>query len=67
MKTIMDKIGGRKMFLTMILFTISTICLFTNCSSFSEWGEFTKWLFGIFAVGNIGEHCSNQFGKKNSN
>ena len=61
-----EKIGGRKMFLAIILFLTATLCLFLDVATFSEWSEFTKWLFGIFAVGNFGEHMGKQFGGKDN-
>jgi len=63
---LIDKLGGRKMVLAVVLFLIATLCLFIDIAEFSEWGEFTKWLFGIFAVGNFGEHLGKQFGGKNN-
>tara|TARA_R110000751_G_C13447997_1_gene443774 strand:- start:4 stop:207 length:204 start_codon:yes stop_codon:yes gene_type:complete len=64
MKKMINIIGGRKMFLALILFFIACVCLFTGIAQFGEWGEFCKWLFGIFALGNLGEHVGKQFGGK---
>jgi len=64
MKKLISILGGRKMFLALTLFVIASVCLFTGIAQFTDWGEFSKWLFGIFAVGNLGEHVGKQFGGK---
>lgn len=64
MREFIKKIGGRKMLLAIVLFAIATICLFVGIADFPSWGEFCKWLFGIFAIGNFGEHIGQQFGGK---
>ena len=27
---------------------------------FAGWAEFVKWIFGIYAAGNVGEHVSKK-------
>ena len=56
-------IGGRKMFFAILLFVCSTVFLFMGQADFSDWSDFVMWIFGIYAVGNAGEHLSN-IGKK---
>ena len=43
MKKMINIIGGRKMFLALILFFIACVCLFTGIAQFGEWGEFCKF------------------------
>tara|TARA_R100000030_G_scaffold70585_2_gene54205 strand:+ start:354 stop:515 length:162 start_codon:yes stop_codon:yes gene_type:complete len=44
----------------MILFLASIVFVATNQADFSQWSEFVKWVFGIYAAGNVGEHVSNK-------
>tara|TARA_R100000030_G_scaffold12562_1_gene8400 strand:- start:683 stop:844 length:162 start_codon:yes stop_codon:yes gene_type:complete len=44
----------------MILFLASIVFVATNQADFSQWAEFVKWVFGIYAAGNVGEHVSNK-------
>ena len=60
MNKVFDLLGGRKMALSIILFIIATILLFVGKADFSSWGEFIKWIFGIYAVGNGAEHLANR-------
>ena len=60
MEKLFNALGGRKMFLALMLFIIATILLIMNTAQFSEWAEFIKWVFGIFALGNAGEHLAKR-------
>jgi len=62
MTKLFDLLGGRKMALAIILFVIATVLLFVGKADFSSWGEFIKWIFGIYAVGNGAEHLANRKG-----
>ncbi len=44
----------------MILFLASIVFVATNQADFGQWSEFVKWVFGIYAAGNVGEHVSNK-------
>lgn len=61
---VMEKIyawfGGRKMFLGMFLFVLATLLfIFSDKTDFAGWSELVMWIFGIYAVGNVGEHLSD--------
>tara|TARA_R110002050_G_scaffold116946_1_gene233608 strand:- start:35652 stop:35837 length:186 start_codon:yes stop_codon:yes gene_type:complete len=51
-------LGGRKMTFALLLFIIATVILWTGKSNFDEWSNFIIWIFGSYAVGNVGEHMS---------
>ena len=63
MEKVFGFIGGRKMFFAILLFICATLFLFTGKADFTDWSQFVMWIFGIYAVGNTGEHLSN-LGKK---
>ena len=60
MNKVFDLLGGRKMALAIILFIIATVLLFIGKADFSSWGEFIKWIFGIYVVGNGAEHIAKR-------
>lgn len=60
MTKLFDLLGGRKMALAIILFIIATVLLFVGKADFANWGEFIKWIFGIYAVGNGAEHLAKR-------
>ena len=55
MKKFFSAIGGRKMFFALILMTIVSVFLFTNKCEFEQWSNFVIWVFGTYAIGNVGE------------
>jgi len=60
MATIYDWFGGRKLFFGMVLFVIATLLfLFSDKTDFDGWSQLVMWIFGIYAVGNVGEHLSD--------
>lgn len=64
MNKVFEFLGGRKMALAIILFVIATILLWMGKADFSDWSEFIKWIFGIYAVGNGTEHIANNLKKE---
>lgn len=59
MENIYAWFGGRKMFLGMFLFVLATLLfIFSDKTDFAGWSELVMWIFGIYAVGNVGEHLS---------
>ena len=52
------------MFFAILLFLSSTFFLIIGKAEFSDWSQFVMWIFGIYAVGNAGEHLSNIGNKK---
>ena len=57
-------IGGRKMFFALILMSVVSGFLFTNKCDFNQWSNFVIWIFGSYAIGNMGEHIANGIAKK---
>ena len=49
---------SRKLLCAGICFVSATIALWIGHADFSEWGDFVKWIFGIYAAGNVGEHVA---------
>tara|TARA_Y100000310_G_scaffold299812_1_gene334966 strand:+ start:466 stop:648 length:183 start_codon:yes stop_codon:yes gene_type:complete len=50
---------SRKLLILLSLLVISSTMVFAGHGDFSTWQEFAKWLFGIYATGNVGEHIAN--------
>jgi len=44
----------------MILFITSIVFVAIDKADFTQWADFVKWVFGIYAAGNVGEHVSNK-------
>jgi len=65
MNKLFSAIGGRKMFFALILMIIVSTILFADKCNFDQWSNFVIWVFGTYALGNIGEHVAEKFGKKN--
>lgn len=60
MENIYAWFGGRKLFFGLLLFVISTILFLTSDKTdFDGWSTLVMWIFGIYAVGNVGEHISD--------
>ena len=51
---------SRKLLCASVCFAAATVALVTNAATFQEWGDFVKWVFGIYAAGNVGEHISEK-------
>jgi len=60
MSMIKTQLQSKKLMFAMILFLASIVFVATNQADFSQWSEFVKWVFGIYAAGNVGEHVSNK-------
>jgi hypothetical protein len=59
MEKIYSWFGGRKLFFGLLLFVIATMLfVFSKQTDFEGWSELVMWIFGIYAVGNVGEHLS---------
>ena len=55
--------GGRKLFFGLLLFVIATtLFLVSDKTDFDGWSTLVMWIFGIYAVGNVGEHLSDGLG-----
>jgi|TARA_R110000744_G_scaffold375482_4_gene488971 hypothetical protein len=60
MSVLKSQLQSKKLMFAMILFIASIIFVATNQADFSQWAEFVKWVFGIYAAGNVGEHVSTK-------
>lgn len=60
MKTLKEQLSSKKLVLALLLFIASVIFLLTEYALFSEWSDFVKWIFGLYAAGNVGEHVSTK-------
>ena len=58
MEKMYEFIGGRKMFLALILAMSVTLFLLIEKCDFDQWSNFVIWIFGTYAVGNGVEHLS---------
>jgi len=58
MNKIYEFLGGRKMTLAIFLFVVATVMLWVGKSDFGGWSNLIIWIFGTYAVGNVGEHLS---------
>lgn len=50
---------SRKLIVLIFLLLTSIGMVFTGHGDLQTWTEFAKWIFGIYAVGNVGEHFVN--------
>jgi len=53
-------LGSKKLICAFGCFTAATIFVLAGKADFAGWAEFTKWIFGIYAAGNVGEHVSKK-------
>jgi len=60
MKTLKTQLQSKKLMLAVVLFIASIVFLLTEYADFGQWADFVKWVFGIYAAGNVGEHVSNK-------
>lgn len=63
MTSIYKFLGGRKLFFALLLTVISLVLVFTGDCNCEQWLDFQKWIYGAFAVGNMGEHIASKFRK----
>ena len=53
-------LGSKKLLCAGICFIAATVFVLAGKADFYGWAEFTKWIFGIYAAGNVGEHAANK-------
>lgn len=51
---------SRKLLCAGICFTAATAAMLAGIGDFEGWADFTKWIFGIYAAGNVGEHVAKK-------
>lgn len=55
---------SRKLLCACVCFLFATVALTMNAATFQEWADFIKWVFGIYAAGNVGEHITDKENKQ---
>ena len=60
MSVLKTQLQSKKLAFAVLLFVSSVIFVATGQADFGQWSEFVKWVFGIYAAGNVGEHVSNK-------
>ena len=63
MNNFFNKMGGRKLIFAILLTAIASLMLWFDKSTTAEWREFMIWIYGTYAVGNVGEHLSGMMKK----
>ena len=51
---------SKKLMCAGICFLAATIFVLAGKADFYGWAEFVKWIFGIYAAGNVGEHVAKK-------
>tara|TARA_R110000824_G_scaffold265390_1_gene454272 strand:- start:12976 stop:13164 length:189 start_codon:yes stop_codon:yes gene_type:complete len=54
---------SRKLLCAAVCFSCASAALLAGMAEFKEWADFAKWIFGLYAAGNVGEHVAS---KKNT-
>ena len=57
-------IGNRKLVCAGVCFIAASVFVGLGRADFAGWADFVKWVFGIYAAGNVGEHVSSNIGTK---
>ena len=60
----MMDLASKKLVCAGVCFVAASIFVVLGKADFQGWAEFTKWIFGIYAAGNVGEHASKNLGLK---
>lgn len=51
---------SRKLLCAGVCFASASIALAFGMADFQGWSDFVKWVFGIYAAGNVGEHVTKK-------
>jgi hypothetical protein len=51
---------SRKLLCAGICFISAGAFVLAGKASFVEWADFIKWIFGLYAAGNVGEHVAGK-------
>ena len=60
----MMNISNRKLVCAGVCFIAASVFVGIGKADFAGWADFVKWVFGIYAAGNVGEHVSSNIGTK---
>ena len=52
------------MFFALVLMIIVSVFLIIDKCAFEQWSNFVVWVFGTYAIGNMGEHIAKGISKK---
>ena len=53
-------IANRKLICASVCFIAASVFVALGRADFYGWAEFVKWIFGIYAAGNVGEHVAKK-------
>ena len=51
---------SRKLLCASICFVCASSALLYGMAEFGDWADYTKWIFGLYAAGNVGEHVAKK-------
>ncbi|MDA1237319.1 MAG: hypothetical protein O3A15_00035 [Proteobacteria bacterium] len=51
---------SRKLLCATICFACASAALLYGMAEFKDWADFVKWIFGLYAAGNVGEHVAKK-------
>ena len=51
---------SRKLLCAAICYISATAALLYGMAEFKDWADFVKWIFGLYAAGNVGEHVARK-------
>ena len=51
---------SRKLLCAGICYVSATAALLYGMAEFKDWADFVKWIFGLYAAGNVGEHVARK-------
>ena len=57
-------LGSKKLLCAGACFIAASAFVVLGKADFQGWADFTKWIFGIYAAGNVGEHVSKGIAAK---
>ena len=57
-------LASKKLLCAGVCFLAASIFVAIGKADFAGWADFVKWVFGIYADGNVGEHASKTLGVK---
>jgi len=57
-------LASKKLICAGVCFIAASVFVVLGKAEFQGWADFTKWIFGIYAAGNVGEHVSNSMSNK---
>ena len=60
MNQIKTQLKSKKLMFAILLFITSVTFVALGKADFTDWADFIKWVFGIYAAGNVGEHASKK-------